>query len=117
MMKTDNEFGLPINENVKDIIDDVVICFDNIDIDKEIKQQIKLLNTPYKRKGNVLIVEYNSCEFHIHFMTIRMNIDGYHFKHIKISEIAATELNPDKLCQALNMIQNGRVVFENYPKP
>lgn len=115
-MKTDNEFGLPINENVKDIIDDVVICFDSVDIDKEIKQQIKLLNIPYKRKGNVLIVDYDFCKVHTYFMTTRMGIDSYHFKHIKISEIAATELHPDKLCRALSKIQIGRVGFENYPK-
>ncbi|MBZ5958150.1 hypothetical protein [Leuconostoc gasicomitatum] len=121
MMKTNDELNLNIDETKgykmsKQIIDDVVICFDSRNINREIEEQIKLLNIPYTRKGNVLIVDYDSCIVHIHFMTIRMNIDGYHFKHIKISEIAATELNPDKLCRALSKIQHGRVGFENYPK-
>lgn len=122
MMKINDELNLNIDETKgykmsKQIIDDVVICFDSRNINREIEEQIKLLNIPYTRKGNVLIVNYDFCKIHIHFMTIRMNIDGYHFNHVRISEMASTELHPDKLCRALSKIQNGRVVFENYPKP
>lgn len=104
---------------MKEYIEDVVICFDNRNINNEIDKQISLLNMsniPNKRKGNKLIIDYNFGIVHIHFMTIRKNIDGFHFKHIRISEMASTELKPEKLCQALKVIQSGRPIFENFPK-
>ena len=99
--------------------EDVVICFDNRNINNEIDQQISLLNMSnisHKRKGNKLIIDYNFGIVHIYFMTIRNKIDGFHFKHIRISEMASTELSPEKLCQILKTIQSGRPIFENYPK-
>ncbi|MGX7042890.1 hypothetical protein [Leuconostoc holzapfelii] len=103
----------------KEYIEDVVICFDNRNINNEIDKQISLLNMsniPNKRKGNKLIIDYNFVIVHIYFMTIRNKIDGFRFKHIRISEMASTELKPEKLCQALKVIQSGRLTFENYPK-
>jgi len=99
--------------------EDVVICFDNRNINNEIDQQISLLNMSnisHKRKGNKLIIDYNFGIVHIYFMTIRQNIDGFHFKHIRISEMASTELSPEKLCQILKTIQSGRSIFEKYQK-
>ncbi|MBK0041661.1 MULTISPECIES: hypothetical protein [Leuconostoc] len=99
---------------MKEVIDDVVVCFNGTNANKELENKISLLNVPYKRTRNKLIVDYGFVIVNIHFLTKNSNFDAFHFKHIKISEMLSTEGRPEDIFKVLKMLQSGRFIFENY---
>ncbi|MEL1262339.1 MAG: hypothetical protein ABS893_01680 [Aerococcus urinaeequi] len=101
---------------MKEEIDDVVVCFDGTDVNKELENKISSLNVPYKRTGNKLIVNYGFVIVNIHFLTKNSSLDAFHFKHIKISEMLSTNGRPEDIFKVLKLLQSGRIIFENYPK-
>ncbi len=61
---------------MKEVIDDVVVCFNGTNANKELENKISLLNVPYKRTRNKLIVDYGFVIVNIHFLTKNSNFDA-----------------------------------------